>query len=616
MPSRILYDIETNGLLEDVTKVHCICIQDLDTGASFAYHDDPTIVPKHGSIEDGVKVVAGAALRVGHNIVGFDDKVLTKLFGVQLPLSSARDTLVGASVVWPNEHIKGKDMERVVRKPDSFPKTLIGRHSLEAWGYRLGELKGAFSKTTDWSHITQPMVTYCLQDVLVTRKLYDKLNAKVQGNLLSDLAWVSEQAFAELLRRQMEAGFRFDMLKCADLVATLLKRKIELGEELKAIFPAFTDKYVTPKKKIEKVRVTPFNPGSRAHIGRALMARGWKPKAYGKDGRPTLDEGTIAKLDFEGVSQLREYLLVCKRLSQIAEGKGKSDWMKCVEPDGRIHGTILHNSAVTSRCTHSSPNMSAVPKVKTTKDKATGKSIPLMGIAGEWGYECRSLFIPREGWKLVGADASGLELRMLAHYLGKYDGGEYRDIILNGDIHEFNRERAGLSSRDQAKSFIYAWLYGAGKEVLATVMKCSERDAMRAKNQFLKSMPALKLLKENISKYVAKYNMVPGLDGRWLHVRNDYAALNTLLQGAGAVVMKHSLLNYQRDLGLQGLYCRVHYNQVAFSHDEVQIECLADTPERIGTTVVQAIKDAGEDLKLRCPLNGEYKIGSSWAETH
>jgi DNA polymerase I-like protein with 3'-5' exonuclease and polymerase domains len=194
-----------------------------------------------------------------------------------------------------------------------------------------------------------------------------------------------------------------------------------------------------------------FNPGSRNHIAYWLKRKyNWEPLVYTDSGEPQLDEDVLKSLPYPEASFLLEYFLVDKRLGQIAEGE--QAWLKCVDADGRIHGYINGNGAVTSRMSHSKPNLAQVPRV-----------------GSPYGQECRSLFTAQFGWNLVGIDASGLELRMLAHYLARYDGGEYVKAILEGDIHSFNMNALGLTDRNKSKTFIYAWLYGAGDEKLGLI---------------------------------------------------------------------------------------------------------------------------------------------------
>lgn len=288
---------------------------------------------------------------------------------------------------------------------------------------------------------------------------------------------------------------------------------------------------------------------------------------------------------------VKEYLLLQKRVSQV------ESWLEAIGEDGRVHGRVITNGAVTGRMTHSSPNMAQIPNAGSV-----------------YGHECRECWTVEEGNVLVGCDASGLELRMLAHYMK--DEGYVRTVTEGSskdgtDVHTVNQKAAGLSSRDNAKTFIYAFLYGAGDAKIGSIVGGSAKDGAKLKAKFLSQTPSLARLMGAVSKYAAK-GFVPGLDGRKIWVRSEHAALNSLLQGAGAVVMKKALCLF---------YDKIKANKwpvklVANVHDEFQFECPPSVAEEAGKTARQSIIDAGIYFNLRCPLDGEYKIGKSWKETH
>jgi DNA polymerase I-like protein with 3'-5' exonuclease and polymerase domains len=259
--------------------------------------------------------------------------------------------------------------------------------------------------------------------------------------------------------------------------------------------------------------------------------------------------------------------------------------------------------------THSDPNVNC-PKIRKGKNKEI-----LYGFAGEYGYECRACFGPRPGWWQVGADASGLELRMLAHYMAQYDNGEYVKQVTEGDVHTYNQKAAGLDNRDQAKTFIYAFLYGAGDEKIGKIVKGTSSDGADLKERFLKGLPALGKLKDDIAECVQQ-GFIVGLDGRRIPIRSQHAALNTLLQSGGAIVMKTALVIRDDILRKKFVYGS-DYADILNVHDEFQSEAKnKDIAEEIGSVSVASIRNAGVHLKLQCPLDGEHKIGKSWAECH
>jgi DNA polymerase I-like protein with 3'-5' exonuclease and polymerase domains len=288
---------------------------------------------------------------------------------------------------------------------------------------------------------------------------------------------------------------------------------------------------------------------------------------------------------------VKEYLLIQKRISQI------ESWMDAVGKDGRVHGKVITNGAVTGRMTHSSPNMAQIPNSSSI-----------------YGPECRECWSVEDGNVLVGCDASGLELRMLAHYMKDED---YVRTVTEGsskdgtDVHTVNQRAAGLSTRDNAKTFIYAFLYGAGDAKIGSIVGGTAKEGAKLKSKFLSQTPALAKLIERVGKQAAK-GWVPGLDGRRIWVRSEHAALNSLLQGAGAIVMKKALVLFNDKIKANKWPVKLVVN----CHDEFQIETVPDLAETVGKAARMSIIEAGVCYNLRCPLDGEYKIGRNWRETH
>jgi len=258
---------------------------------------------------------------------------------------------------------------------------------------------------------------------------------------------------------------------------------------------------------------------------------------------------------------------------------------------------------VTGRMTHSKPNMAQVPSVKHDKEGNT-----LWGFEGGYGADCRDLWTVPAGYSLVGCDASGLELRMLAHYM---DDDNYTEEILNGDIHTANQRASGVESRNQAKTFIYAFLYGAGDGKIGEIVGGTAREGRVLKANFLANTPSLKALRERVDVSAGK-GWLLGLDGRKLYVRSAHSAVNTLLQSAGAIVMKKALVLLDEYAKMY----KIDYKFVLNVHDEFQCEVKADQADFFGGLAVASIVKAGESFKLNCPLDGEYKVGKTWEQTH
>jgi len=510
------------------------------------------------------KYLDSCDLIIMHNGICFDAPVLKRSWNITMKQSQMYDTLVSSRLLSPS---------------------LEGGHSLEAWGQRLGFPKGDFK---DWDAGYSPeMEAYCIQDTLVTEKLYKHLTAELTAKKFEERSIKLEHDVQAIIAKQEENGFKLNEKEAITLLSTLQAKLVLLEAELQSIFPTKVTPRVSEKTGKElKPLIEPFNPGSRKQIGERLQEKGWKPEKFTETGQPIVDEGTLEGLDFPEAKAIAEYLLLQKRIAQI------KSWLDVVKPDGRVHGRVITNGAVTGRMTHHSPNMAQVPS-----------------CGSPYGEECRDLWIVEKGYKLVGIDASGLELRMLAHYM-KDDAYIYE--VTQGDIHTANQKAAGLETRAQAKTFIYAFLYGAGAAKIGKVVGAGAQEGQKLIDSFLENTPTLDVLRKKVANICKLSGSLPGLDGRRLHVRSDHAALNTLLQGAGAIVMKQALVLL--DTRLQQL--DIDYKFVANVHDEWQIEVAEDYADMVGKLGVRAIEDAGRVLNMRCPLTGEYKVGNSWKETH
>jgi DNA polymerase-1 len=478
-----------------------------------------------------------------------------------------------------------------------YNPSLSGGHSLAAWGQRLGYPKGDFTDyngpaegETEEAWMTR-MEVYGKQDVAITTKLKKHLEALLAKEGFTGDCVELEHKTAVELHRQRDTGFKLDIGKANLFYAELNSEMVVIETIMQAMFPPIiTKRYHKTSGKPLADGVEVFNVGSRVQVAERLATIGVKFTKKTEGGGVKIDETVLKELDTKESRMIAKYLKLQKLVGLVGK------WLECVEPDGRVRGKVIGCGAVTGRMTHSNPNMAQIPSA--SKDPVHGK-------------RCRECWIVDEGHKLIGFDASGLELRMLAHYMQDQD---YIDTLLNADIHTANMNAAGLTTRDQAKTFIYAFLYGAGADKLGSIVEGGSKEGAALKKKFLKNTPALKALIDKIQKIAERNKSVPALDGRRLRIKETYRALNTLLQGNGAVVMKRALIIFSDRLRENGLYDMVRV--VANVHDELQVEApeyLADTVGRMG---VQAIRDAGTYYNMRCPLDGEYKIGDSWAETH
>jgi DNA polymerase-1 len=545
---RLAIDIETDGL--DATEIWCAVTKDIDNGD----------VKVWKSANELRQYISSEDLLIGHNIIKFDLPVLKKLWNLNTDSNPLKDTLIMSRLLNP---------------------VLEKGHSLDAWGVRLGLKKGDFSDFD--GGLSEDMVEYCIQDVEITHALFTHLDSSL-------LDWGKsvdlEHEVALVVKKQEENGFKLDVPKCMTMLSEWQQSLIDIEEELQQVFqPITTERFSDKTGKRLKDKVEVFNPGSRKQIAERLMSLGWKPKKHTEKGSVIVDEKVLQTVKIPQAKPILRYLLLQKRVAQV------KSWVENVSERGRVHCQVRTNGAITGRMTHSKPNLAQVPRV-----------------GSEYGEECRSVWTVEDGNVLLGADASGLELRMLAHYM---DDPNYTKEILEGDIHTANMQAAGLTDRDQAKTFIYAFLYGAGPAKIGQIVGGGEREGKRLIDSFLNNTPALQKLKDKVSR-LAEKEWLPGLDGRRLIVRSQHSALNTLLQGAGAIVMKQALIMLNRKL----IHANMDARFVANVHDEWQIETTEKDAETVGYFAVQSIRQAGIRLKLRCPLDGEFKVGLNWAATH
>ena len=617
-----IFDIETNGLYLELDTVHCISIKvdDEDTKV----YTSKYVLGSDGTLEEGLAILEKADLIVGHNIINFDIPAIKKVFPYWT-YKACHDTLLMSRLTFPNLMLGDANRKTI-------PPKLKGSHSLKAWGYRLRKLKGEYEE--QWDYLNADMVEYCRQDSEVTYHLYNKLLTRN----IPEEAIRLEQDFAKVISRQEKYGVYFDMEKAQALHVSLMEEAEEAEEELFKVFKplqTWTPKSypkVAYKKNGDKSQVllnqellgchfnedmewgyfkeVHFNPTSRQSISRWLQeVYGWKPTEITEKGNVVINEDVLNELEFPEGKILAHYFNVKKLIGQLAEGN--KAWMKQVRSNGRIHGSVNTLGAVTRRCTHSHPNMAQVPSGRAYK-----------------GHEARELFTVPSGKKLVGCDADGLELRTLSHYMARYDGGKYARTVDEGDkdngtdIHTVNQKAAGLPTRDTAKTFIYAFLYGAGDGKIGEIVGGSEKDGRKLKEKFFKRVPAIKKLIEAVGKTYSERGTLRALDGNLYHIRSAHSALNVLLQGAGALVMKYYLIFLDNKLGMEFTNSstpwigEAQYEFVLNVHDEVQIECDEAIAERVAEICEKSFDDVTEYLNFRIPIRGSADIGDSWAETH
>ncbi len=572
---KLIFDIETDDL--NATKVWCLVAKEVN-GESFRFGPD--------KIEEGLDLLKSAELLIGHNIIGFDLPVLKRLYDFNHS-GKIIDTLVMSRLYNP------------VRE---------NGHSLKTWGYRLGVYK---QEQPEFQNYSPKMLNYCEQDVILNEAVYKHLVNEGMG--FSKQSFEIEQMTASIMNEQEQTGFYFDTKQAMTLLSKLKQKMLDVEDEVQQTFKPkwIDDKQVLPyiKKNGElskrgltdeeyesilisgnhgpfiRKKLVEFNLGSRKQIGEYLIDFGWQPERFTPTGQPIVDEGTLKKIThIKEAKLIADYLLYQKRIAQV------SSWIDELKED-RVHGRVIPNGTITGRMTHRNPNMAQVPN-----------------LGSPYGKECRACWTVPEGYKLVGIDASGLELRMLAHYMNDAD---YIEEVINGDIHSTNQELAGLKTRDQAKTFIYALVYGAGDAKIGKIINGDIKKGKELKERFYRNLPALKKLRDRVQQ-ASNRGYLKGIDGRKIYVRSQHSALNTLLQGSGAIVMKQAMINLYLSMRLNG----IDANFVANIHDEWQLQVKESQADYIGRLGVESIEKVTEQFNMRCDLTGQYKIGGNWSETH
>ena len=523
---KLVIDVETNGFLDKLDTIHCMVFKDIETEKVYSYNPD--------QLEEGLQLLKKATLLIGHSVLGFDLPALKKVFGFEYK-GEIQDTLLCSRLIWTNRNEEDFRIKEV-------PPRLIGKHSIEAWGYRLGLRKGDFKEHNDFSTWTLDMQDYCKRDVEVCALLYNL----IQKQNYSKDAIKLEHDFAYWINKQERDGVDFDETTAQSLHSILTKRRLELEEQLSLVFGNWKKSlgfktYKRDNRKrgikagvpVEQFKTEIFNPNSRDHIAdRLKTVLGWKPKDFTATGKPEVTEKVLKKLPYPEAKLLAEHLMVQKRLGQLSDGD--NSYLK-LNKKGKIYGQVNTNGAVTGRCTHYKPNMA----------NCSSKSV-------QYGSAMRKLFIAPSRMVMLGIDFSSLELRCVANYLYRYDNGDFKKALLQDDIHAKNSKLLGLDNRDKAKTFIYAYIYNCGNQKLSEILNVNLEEARRIRNKFEKILPALKNLNDAVKVKYRNQKWIYGLDKRKLMCRAEYSSLNTLIQSAGALLVKAGTIILNRDLEKAG----------------------------------------------------------------
>jgi hypothetical protein len=617
------FDIEANSLDTATAQVHCVVIHDGTTHKAFT----------RAELDDAVHLLNGLLatgwVLAGHNIIEYDLPILQR-HGLAVPgKEQVYDSLVVSRAAKPGNLLFQEDQAFLRRRPDLKDELKAGAHSLKAWGLRLGNLKDDYDG--GWEEFSQEMLDYCVQDVALNVDLIGLLRQRIP-----DTAALIECEVARICRDMRLRGVGFDVEKAEHLTIQLAARRFELTGILKAAFPArvvktkqFTPKRTQKRKHTRfvngelvecdqmvqgetfwKGEVEEFNPASTEHIASRLMEKyNWRPTKYTPGGKPQVTAEVLADLRYPEAPLLAEYQEIKKVLGYIAEGNNA--WLR-LEKNGRLHGKVNPTGTVTSRASHNSPNTGNVPS------------------RTELGHKCRSLFRATSGRVIVGADASGLQLRGLGHYLSPWDGGAFARQCEDGDIHEYMRAATGLYYRSRQKNWTYARIFGAGDtklgamrlldwhdayaEGLTTEKPPKQGAAKRLGRETLENLgdaiPAFNELQKRL-KEAARRGFLTALDGRKLPVASEHLALAVLLQSFEACIMKLAMVianDWLREIPGAGY--------VLWVHDEFQVECPEKHADAVGKILVRAMNRAGERLGCQVRIDGEYQVGQTWADTH
>ncbi len=540
-----IVDIETDSL--NATKIHCIVARSYETNKVKAWVGQECSEFASWSQQIDTFIM--------HNGISFDAPVLNRILGCNIKLNQIRDTLIESQLYNP------------IRD---------GGHSLEAWGKSLGFEKGDFH---DFSEYSPEMLEYCKRDTEVTRLVAQELEK--EGKDFSSQSYELERKVRAIIDKQQNNGFAFKLKEAMILQAQLQDELHELESKAEEDFEPTVVELKTKTKYI------PFNIASRKQIAERLQAKGWKPKQMTDKGNVIINEAVLSKIDMPEAKMFNRYFLLQKRTGLL------KSWISECQEDNRVRGKVMTLRTITGRMAHAVPNMAQVPSISSSYGRES---------RGLWGVDDTTKY------RLVGVDASGLELRCLAHYM---DDPEYTNIVLTGDVHTANQQAAGLKTRDQAKTFIYAFLYGAGPAKIGKVVGKGPAAGQNLIKKFLERTPALMRLRENVARW-SKSGTIPALDGRLLHIRSEHAALNTLLQGAGAIICKQWLVHIMERVIKAGLDVRL----VASIHDEYQFEVAIPDVNRFCKLTKEAMTQTQKILGVKCELDCDYKVGKTWADTH
>jgi DNA polymerase I-like protein with 3'-5' exonuclease and polymerase domains len=614
---RLVFDAEGDGLLETITKFHCLVISAVDSDRVYEYGP--------GQIAEALEHLSRADMLIGHNIQGFDLPALLTLYDwAPLPECRIIDTLIAGRLILPN--LDRLDGEVVQRTKDAAFGKVFGKYSLEAWGVRLGLTKiGAELK--NWTEWTLEIQARCAGDVAINKALWRFLRPDGYPQAALEL----EHAVAAICDRIVSDGVPFDVGAAEQLRTDWETKRAALAAPLREQFSAVK------------------NINSRPQLGGLLESRGWVPaKRTPKTKKPVIDDELLESLPatYPEFAGLAEYFVIGRRLGQLATGK--QAWIDAVGPDGRIHGGLVHIGTPHSRAKHLGPNLAQVPNHKR---------------GGIFAVECRRLFRHPGDWVFVTCDQGNLQDRGFAHYLAAFDGGTYArtfsegvdqhwitalalELVVRGTTRDKTNEAHNAIREKGGKRFRYAFLFGAGGlklgQIVADTVRAVfaidadagsalgakfwtekhpgedvlKRTGKRVLDRFVNATPGLRQLRASLIREHRKHGWLEGLDGRRVPTEADYKALNRIVTSSEAIICKRWLVDVYGELRARFRYGPNGDAYLAlWIHDELAVCCRPTIAEQVGEILVRRARKAGEPYGFRLPLEAEFKIGRDWAGT-
>lgn len=595
------------------TRVWCMCAVNIKTKEELRFTNTD-------EIRDWInnEQRRNRAKFIGHNIVGYDAPTLNRLVGTRLTCSDIVDTLVLSMVYSPS---------------------LAGGHSLEDWGTRLRYPKGEFN---DFSQLTPEMLEYCAQDTRLCRLVFIALVKRMRAAGFSETGLDLEHRSWALIKKQHENGFAFNIGGAHKLYETVRERENGIRDRIYEYWPPkleivarfkqarkkdgnYTKNYENHLEKYPKLEelndggyvawdYVEFKIGSPDQRRDKLLALGWKPREFTKPSKThpkgqakVTDKGDLVPSlkEFVEESGKEEVKLIAEWIDINARGNMINTWIEAYnERTGCLHGTLWY--ANTLRYRHSNPNTANIPAVRLDKEDR-----PLFAVDGAYTYEARDLWTVRSPERvLVGVDAKGIQLRVLAHYLNNPD---FTEAVLAGDPHSYNQEIGGFASRPIAKTFIYAFLLGAGDAKVGQIIGGTSRDGREIKDRFIGNFPGLSNLLDDLERQVERTGRIRLCDGTPLIVSAPHTRLGYLLQGDESRLMKKAAILAADDIRRR----RLDVLKVGDIHDEWQSDTHKDSVEELCSSVYpDAFRLSGEFFRYGLPIECDSKVGMTWAQTH